>query len=94
MKTLLVLLIVQYISTVSHMCVLIDRMYELPANLLIDCTLEITVMDHNLLSANEFISKTKIDLKNCYLTKYMALCGLSQSFHKLVITPKLFMYIF
>ena len=93
MKTLLVLLIVQYISTMSHTCVLIDRMYELPANLLIDRTLEFTVMDHDLLSANDLISKTEIDLENHYLTKYMALCGLSQSFHKLVIAPKLFMYI-
>ena len=61
-------------------------MYELPANLPIDRTLEITVMDHDLLSANDLIGKTTIDLENRYLTKHLALCGLPQSFHKLVNT--------
>ena len=59
-------------------------MYELPANLPIDHTLEITVMDHDLLSANDLIGKATIDLENHYLTKHSALCGLPQSFHKLV----------
>ena len=59
-------------------------MYELPANLPIDRTLEVTVMDHDLLTANDLIGKTTIDLENRYLTKHMALCGLPQSFHKLV----------
>ena len=76
------------------MCVLINRMFELPANLPIDRTLEITVMDHDLLSANDLIGKTEIDLENRYLTKHMALCGLPKSFHKLVTAPKLFMCIF
>ena len=61
-------------------------MFELPANLPIDRTLEITVMDHDLLSADDLIGTTKIDLENRYLTKHMALCGLPQSFHKLVET--------
>jgi len=59
-------------------------MYELPANLPIDRTLEVTVMDHDLLTANDLIGTTKIDLENRYLTKHMALCGLPTSFHKLV----------
>ena len=59
-------------------------MYELPANLPIDRTLEITVMDYDLLSANDLIGKTTIDLENRYLTKHLALSGLPQSFHKLV----------
>ena len=67
-------------------CLLTGRMYELPANLPIDRTLEITVMDHDLLSANDLIGKTTIDLENRYLTKHLALCGLPQSFHKLVNT--------
>ena len=67
-----------------NLCFITDRMYELPANLPIDRTLEVTVMDHDLLTANDLIGKIKIDLENRYLTKHMALCGLPQSFHKLV----------
>ena len=59
-------------------------MYELPANLPIDRTLEITVMDHGLLRANDLIGKTTIDLENRFLTKHLALYELPQSFHKLV----------
>ena len=59
-------------------------MYELPANLPIDRTLEIAVMDHDLLSANDLIGKTTIDLENCYLKKYLTLYEPPQSFHKLV----------
>lgn len=60
-------------------------MYELPANIPIDRTLEITVMDRDVLS-DDLIGKTTIDLENRYLTKHMAHCGLPQSFHKLVNT--------
>ena len=60
------------------------RMFELKANLPIDRTLEVIVMDHDLLSANDLIGATTIDLENRYLTKHMALSGLPKSFHKLV----------
>ena len=59
-------------------------MFELPAQLPIDRTLEITVMDHDLLSANDLIGTTTIDLENRYLTKYFALSGLPETFSKLV----------
>jgi len=59
-------------------------MFELPANLPIDRTLEITVMDHDVLTANDLIGSTTIDLENRYLTKFLALSGLPQNFSKLV----------
>ena len=73
------------IQTVHHVF-LTDRMYQLPATIPIDRTLEITVMDRDVLS-DDLIGKTTIDLENRYLTKHMAHCGLPQSFHKLVNVP-------
>lgn len=56
------------------------RLYELPANLPIDHTLTVTVMDYDRTSANDLIGETTIDLENRYLTKYKALCGLPETF--------------
>ena len=73
------------IQTVHHVF-LTDRMYQLPATIPIDRTLEITVMDRDVLS-DDLIGTTTIDLENRYLTKHMARCGLPKSFHKLVNVP-------
>ena len=56
------------------------RLYELPANLPVDHTLTVTVMDYDRTSANDLIGETTIDLENRYLTKYKALCGLPETF--------------
>ena len=52
----------------------------MPANLPIDHTLTVTVMDYDRTSANDLIGETTIDLENRYLTKYKALCGLPETF--------------
>ena len=73
--------------SIVYICVfLTDRMYQLPATIPIDRTLEITVMDRDVLS-DDLIGTTTVDLENRYLTKHMAHCGLPKSFHKLVNVP-------
>ena len=68
------------VALVTHLPAPPPRVYEMPANLPIDHTLRVTVMDYDLTSANDLIGETTIDLENRYLTKHKALCGLPETF--------------
>lgn len=61
---------------------LFGRMYEMPATLPLDHTLEIKVMDYDRTSANDLIGETTIDLENRFLTQHRAICGLPETFAK------------
>jgi hypothetical protein len=56
------------------------RVFELPAHLPVDHTLKITLMDFDLITADDIIGETTIDLENRYLSQYRALCGLPETF--------------
>ena len=60
--------------------VLCLRLYELKATLPTDSLLKVSVMDFDLISADDLIGQTTIDLENRYLSKHRALCGLPETF--------------
>ena len=56
------------------------RMFELKAMMPLDKDLYINIKDYDLLSTDDIIGETVIDLENRFLTKYRALCGLPKTY--------------
>ncbi|VDL89995.1 unnamed protein product [Schistocephalus solidus] len=56
------------------------RMFQLNALIPVEKDLIIRVIDYDLLSRDDVIGETKIDLENRLLTRYRATCGLPQTY--------------
>ena len=56
------------------------RMFEFTAKIPVEKDLTITVMDYDLISSDDIIGQTKIDLENRLLSKHRATCGLPESY--------------
>lgn len=57
--------------------------FELKATLPIDHELKIQLKDYDLISADDLIGETVIDLENRYLTKHRATVGFADEYYML-----------
>lgn len=58
------------------------RMFELQTTIPVAKDLTVSVIDYDLLSADDLIGETVVDLENRFLTKYRATVGLPRTYCK------------
>lgn len=55
-------------------------MFEMTAVIPLDKDLIVRVKDFDLISSDDLIGETVVDLENRFLTKYRATCGIPESY--------------
>lgn len=61
------------------------RMFEIVASIPLEKDLLLRVKDYDLISSDDVIGETLIDLENRFLTKHRGTCGLAKSYCTYVI---------
>uniref|UniRef100_H3AYF6 C2 domain-containing protein n=1 Tax=Latimeria chalumnae TaxID=7897 RepID=H3AYF6_LATCH len=56
-------------------------LFEMTVDFPLETELTISIIDHDLVSSDDLIGETKIDLENRYYSKHYATCGLQQSYN-------------
>ncbi|XP_064410290.1 otoferlin-like [Latimeria chalumnae] len=57
------------------------ELFEMTVDFPLETELTISIIDHDLVSSDDLIGETKIDLENRYYSKHYATCGLQQSYN-------------
>lgn len=64
------------------------RVFELTVSFPLETELVITVMDHDLIGADDVIGETRVDLENRFYSRHLASCGLALYYDTLVPTTQ------
>ena len=77
-----------YENTIFHYVIMViitlalgcSRLFQLEAVFPMDSLLRIQIMDYDVISSDDLIGETFIDLENRYFSRHRATCGIQQNY--------------